>query len=583
MDLKDVLLQLNSRVLEQLFKGPAWQKGNPEEIARYFIKEIPKLWGTLNQDEQKVLVYFLFCVPGQSILYRQMDLLAKSHSTYSIYRGLTGLRQKGIVFTHRQKWGELAFFIPDDLSCSFREFLWKSHSREGRVISFLIEDKEYPILCNVLFHILQTYRHAPISLTKKGELPAKVRRFWQELIPYPEELFIHLNCGKAEWFFIFMEELGLMSIVEKEGCKFFAVQGEEVKQLFQGNQWQVQKRLYKGIKRMYTRVNPFYIVIFEALDHNQWKACWEKMIQDAGWDLSECEWEDFSRKVLPLLQAFGCFLEEDNESWMEKAGYVQPTFEVLLLPNASYEMRWALGNYACLIQQQELWTFQLDKETITQVQSPNRKETLLTLLSHIQQGDLPENVVQQVHKWIDATEEVIVEKALLLRCSSKTMADHLASARIKGLGERINDHIFLVQATSLSLLQKELNKMEIQIKEGKEEEYAILSRKQEPVEESISVESIYPMLEDVLPEVKELPALWRKNRQKYHASTLRMFMEKASALGLPVHMEARDEEWEGIYINRLMQEKGVDMVYFTDGEKEYAIPLMDIGPIQMQI
>lgn len=583
MNLKDVLVQLNSRVVEQLFKGLAWQNGNPEEIAHRFIQEIPTLWGKLNPEERKVLVYFLFCTPGQSIPYRQMDGLAKSYTPYTIYRGLTGLRQKGITYTQRYKWGEMAFFIPEDVAYFFRNLIWESHALPNSVSPIVKEQKEFPLLCDILFQLLQTYRHNPISLTKKEELPTRVRHVWQELIPYSEELFLPLNYRKVEWFFSFLEEQGLMALYEKEGKKFFIVQEEQVAQLFQGNQGQVQKRLYEAIKRIYTHSHPFFTVIFEGIERNQWKTCWEQIVQHVGIEVQGSEWEEFSQQVFPLFQAFGCFQEVENLGEIKKVGFVQPTFEVLLLPGAPYEIRWALGNYARLIQQQELWGFQFDKETITQVQGGNRKEVLFTLLETIQQGTLPENVLYQITKWMEATEEVKLENVTLLRCSSKALGDRLACASVKGLEERINDTLFLVESSAFSLLQKELNKMEVQLKEKSDEEMIPLFQKQELLEENIQVESIYPILEDVLPEVKELPSLWRKNRQKYHASTLRIFMEKAFTLGLPIHMETRNQQWEGIYIRRILQEQGVDKVCFTDGVKDYTIPLMEIGPIQMKI
>lgn len=581
--IKNVLSQLNNRILEQLFKGNAWHNGNLEEIACSFIKRIPNLWEKLSPEERKVLIYFLFRVPGQSIPYRQLDVLAKSHSPYAIYRGLTGLRQKGIIYTHKYQWGEMAFFIPEDVAYGFRQLHWNTYFCHGQAIPFIKGEEEFPSLCDVLFLILQTYRHHPISITKKGELPAKIRRFWEEMIPYPEELFVPLRCGKVEWFLTFLKEQGLMAPYEKKEEKLFRVQEEQVANLFQGNKGQVQRRLYEGIKRKYTESYPFFLVIFEALKNNQWKATWENILQEAGIEPLGNEWEDYSQQVLPLLQAFGLVQEEGNPGWIEKEGYVQPTFEVLLLPNASFEIRWGIGNYSRLIEQQELWTFQLDKETITLVQGPDREETLHSLLMKIQQGPLPENVVKQIHKWIEATEEVMIEKANLLRCSSKTLADRISSARMNGLGERINETMFLVPDSSLALLQKELNKIEIQLKENNVQERMPLPPKHGEMKEDLYVESVYPLLEDVLPEVKEIPSLWRKNRQKYHASTLRIFMEKASTLGLPVHMETCGKKWEGIYISCLFQEQGLDIICFTDGEKEYRVPLLEIGPIQMQI
>lgn len=585
MNLKEVLLQLNSRVLEQLFQGPSWKNGNPENIADQFLKDIPKLWKKLNGDEQKVLIYFLFCRPGQLISYRQMDQLAKSHSPYAIYRGLTGLRQKGIVYTRKSGFGEQFFFIPEDVGTSFRSLLWQSYVCIGSEISVVEGEEELPVLCDVLFQLLQTYRHQPIALTKKGTLPARISRIWHELIPYPDELFVPFHCSKVEWFFFFLKEMGLMAFYEKKGEKMIVVDEEKAALLFQGTRCKVQKRIYEGLKKIFIQSHPFYQVIFEGLEKNQGKESWKNIVQQVGFQPDEREWDSFTHEVFPLLQVFGCLLmDEEEPEWLEKSGYVQPTMEVIIMPVASYDIRWELGKYAKLVSQQELWTFQLEQQLVTRIKETDRKNKLISLLKKIHRDSVPENVVKQLQRWIEATEDVIVEKATLLRCSSKRLADRLESARIKGLEDRINDTLFLVSTSSLSSLQKELNKIEIRLQEQEEEEMIPLSSEdKKDIEETLEVESVYPELEDLLPQIKEIPSLWRKNRQKYHPSTLRMFMEQVSTLGLPIYMEARKREWEGIYIRHLMQEQGLDMVYFTDGCKEYSVPLMEIGPIQIQI
>lgn len=601
MGIQQVLQQLNSQVLEQISLENHWMPLPVEELADCLLKEMEQIWAVLSWDEKRILYYFLFRFPNEPITYRGMDALARTHSSFRVYRGLTGLRRKGIVFTLRRLWGEMAFFVPEDLAIGWRHFIYKKRPASELPFSFSTgQALEEPPLCDVVFSFLHSLRYQPVTLTKKGEVPLRVRRLWQGKVPNPD------------WFLPFLEEGGWILRGEKEGQQLLKIDEKACSFLFTGSQDQVQRKLYETLKNGWIKQVPFYYVIFEQMKEEMdapfsfrtLKETWQKDLQRFGWDAPTKHWDEFSQQVIPMLITFGFFLDKSQEGdevfqWQwtsyemedipSKIGYVQPTFEVLLFPIAPYDVRWAIGEYCQLHVQQEMWIFRLEKEQACQVRGSQREKSLLQVLSRVQGDHLPENVQLQIAKWFTRQQEVQVSRATLLRCPDKQLADRLEGMAWSGIEERLNDTLFLVDENQLNPLKKELKKLEIFMGTKVEEPVLPLPlsshalAKEEKEGDGYNVESVFPTLEDVLPQLREVPSLWKKNRQKYHASTLRLFIEKARSLGVPLFLETKGGEWESVYIKGFLQEQGLDVVYFTDEKEDHRTLMMDIGRVQMKI
>lgn len=611
MEITEILSQLNSRVLEQMKNENGWDEDSPDGISRNLMGKIPQMWNRLQPEEKKVLVYFLFRMPGEPVPYRQFENFARSYAPYGIYKGLTGLRRKGIVYTLRRLWGEMAFYIPCELQISWRKYIRQVSFPSVTPPILLLAGEEREGLCDILFSLLQVHRHQPIILTKKGELPSRMRRVWEDKIPYDPSLFASSfpeeRGGITGWFMNFLEKFGLMARVEKKKENQLKVHEPRCQGLFTGDKGHVQQKLYMHIKKEFVKQVPFFTVIFEAMEDQQddcfsyglLQKNWTKLFMEYGLDAPEKEWADFTERVLPFLYMVG-FLEGqqiENGDWTlkwgcsshvekadtQKAGYIQPTFEVLLFPFAPYEVRWEIGEFSRLAEKQGMWIFQLEKEVASYVQDANAFGRLTRCLSAVQEGVIPENVLKQMQKWLNPVQKVVLSNVTLLRCPDKPLADRLEGAKLAGIRERLNEKVFLVEEGYLPSLERELKRMAISLHLPDDEVEFEKPIKVEEPQFSIHVESVFPEMRDVMPQLKELPSLWYKNKQKYHPSTLRMFVEKARSIGVPVQMEAGKKEWEDIYICRFVQEKGLDMVYFKEGNKEHRIPLLDIGRIQMKI
>jgi hypothetical protein len=644
MKVKDMVEQLNTRVVQQLIRENGWkipaeadETAAKETLSGALLDEpsIRTTWESLTAQEKNVLLYFLFAVGHDIVTYRQMEAFAYASSPIEVYAGLTGIRRKGIVYTLRRLWGEMAYCIPYDLQAVWRSFL------RNTIAGTEPEESTAPFAplpayfsgqraAVVLFRLLQQHRHQGIPLTKRGFPTARVRRHWQEHIPYDEALFRPLYSETAgdysacEHFFLdMMVALKVIEKKESDSGQVYSVQEEAVRELFRGSETSVQQKLYMHVKKTWRTLHPLYPMIWEWLERGQGPGItfqslaseWEKLVAGQEAERGRAAWEQFREEMLPVLDVLG-FLssitdplsgeitlgwminpdaeEEREEGKAAKAGYVQPTFEVLLLPHAPYQVRWGLGRYGELKEQQEVWTFELTKQSVRRPEEADAIGKLLSLLSRIQGEEIAGSVADQIKQWLHQERQVELLHIALLRCPDKETADWVErEPALRGCWqERMNGTDFIVDEHKEDELQAALEKWSIKMKKANSGPPAVGRMVSEPLpaeeaadrlEEGYKVESILPVLEDVLPELKEIPAIWYKNWQRYHGSTLRALLAKAQLLSIPVRMEAGGREWEHIRVADMAITNGEHRIAIRCNDKMSHVSLEEIGRIKLEL
>lgn len=640
MEVRTILRQLNHRVIEQLVQENEWpstKKGegsfSVEDIASYITDPhvIAQMWETFTEAEKQVLLHFLYQVGEDIVTYRQMEEYAQEVSPLIIYSGLTGLRRRGLIYTLRRLWGELAYCMPWDIQTAFRSWLASIMVRQceepptqGQMLSGRDEAAAFSI-SDVVFSILQEHRKQPVVLTKKGVLPMKTRRLWQKLIPYPDELFtsfmaqLPLESAAKDGFLLHLIlSMGLLERQEREGEERYTVDEEQAESVFHGLASAVQRRLYKQVRRVISAVHPCYCAVFdwmEACSERRFSLCSLQKLENTqyGGENHGCmssHWQTFAEEVIPLLVRFGFMTrqgegveaaltwtiemqtESDGQRTWEGTGYVQPTFEVLLLPHAPYELRWRLGAYAELEEQQEVWRFRLTKASVQTVKRDGGTAGLLRDLERIQ-PDVPISVRDQIMQWLHSDSSVRVLRAVILRCPDVETADGLAadlglSAYIE---ERLNAQDFLVDESHLASLKKAVKQKGISINE---EQAAILEPNWNNILDSKSdldvqaeggykIESVFPTLADTLPGLKDIPAIWHKNYQSYHHSTLRKLMTTAQTLGIPLSMEVSGQPLKETRIVDMRAEGGQYRLTLSTRNQRESVCLEEIGRVKLHL
>ncbi|HEY8909106.1 MAG TPA: helicase-associated domain-containing protein [Desulfosporosinus sp.] len=111
-------------------------------------------------------------------------------------------------------------------------------------------------------------------------------------------------------------------------------------------------------------------------------------------------------------------------------GYVQPNFEILVPHSASWAVRWSLGQFAVLEQQDQMLKYRLDKTYLMNALKRGMPAgDVLNLLTKLSPYPLPENLVLTIQQWIESFGQVTFVHLSLLECTTPEQAASIASAR----------------------------------------------------------------------------------------------------------------------------------------------------------
>ncbi|HZK84481.1 MAG TPA: helicase-related protein [Desulfosporosinus sp.] len=110
--------------------------------------------------------------------------------------------------------------------------------------------------------------------------------------------------------------------------------------------------------------------------------------------------------------------------------YVQPNFEILVPHSASWAVRWELGQFAVLGQQDQMLNYRLDKTyLLNALKRGLQAGDVLNLLTKLSPNPLPENLVITIQQWIESFGQATFIKLSLLECITPEQAASIASAR----------------------------------------------------------------------------------------------------------------------------------------------------------
>ncbi len=110
--------------------------------------------------------------------------------------------------------------------------------------------------------------------------------------------------------------------------------------------------------------------------------------------------------------------------------YVQPNFEILVPRSASWTVRWALGQFAVLEQQDQMLKYRLDTTYLMNALKRGMPaEDVIKLLTKLSPYPLPENLVITIQQWVESFGTTKFLELSLLECSTPEQAASIASAR----------------------------------------------------------------------------------------------------------------------------------------------------------
>ncbi|MBA2937948.1 helicase-associated domain-containing protein [Paenibacillus sp. CGMCC 1.16610] len=225
--------------------------------------------------------------------------------------------------------------------------------------------------------------------------------------------------------------------------------------------------------------------------------------------------------------------------------YVQPDFEILLLPDVSLRTEWEIAAFADLKQTDHVRTYRMTKEGFYRAwEMGQSSEEIISMLQENAYYDIPEPITITLRQWGEQTGKMHFEEVTLLRCRSSDIADALLRNEKcqPFLRERIGSADFVVPKTQLPQLTKCLESMGYNPKSSRKDEsdpgvntaakgsYGNQTTGLFYSRDSIQLyemDAELPERDGLYPDMRDIPSSWLQDFRSYHGSTRKEMIRKA--------------------------------------------------------
>jgi hypothetical protein len=573
--LRAILEEIYPLFLAEKKQQSSWEKMSEaearEEIVSLLCSEkiAYQIFQFLSTYEREVLNYFIFHVGQDFLTYRQIEKGLQGIQPTIFRLGLTGLRRKGLIYTVRRQWGEVAYILPVDIESLFYSMLLKDSNTEIQGTDKVtdpveIQKDERPPFFADLFFLLDELRstpHAEIPLTQKGTVHKRYIRGWQERLIRREELnscslsFDHRDTytnqvailldflSRKE--ILFWYEGGLRVNMEKADA-WMALSRKEMADQFLDYWFSYHIPTAPWLQR-YQK---------DMQQHRYSKSDWVYLFAFVEW------WEDryelppieelkrqLKDEVFQPLVAFGLVQwgetlnGEDIWRWIKLEEslpdlWIQPTMELYcsgLIPLADL---WQLTKVFTLGPWENMLVLKLSEARCKL--SLERGESLASWMEWLRSQSkipVPQGMEDQILQWQKNQQQVLVSDMTVIEIKD----EQLAKAFIQWPEtqtiplRQLSATCFVVPLKERETIYQLLTRKGVQVKwveeEAKEKEdiplKSFLITFAKDIEASYKVESVFPDLTEAIPAWNSLPQMWKKQFGSYHERTKRDMIEQA--------------------------------------------------------
>lgn len=533
---------------------------------------------------------------------------------------LQELRQAGLLEMRQKIWGEKLYQIPSDKLAAIQECFFPNAPHTVEDGSVILQEAAGRGLIGELFRAMLFIACEGLPLTGKGAIHSKkMSRLGAGLFLQEEHLAGLIPSGAAGTWTgtcplpaLFMVDLLLAMGLASRNNTAVVLQSEVQKAWFRLTEPEMTSVLYHMMLNRYGPQEPElqhfrYMISTDGYAPGQWYSlsdvmqamaafgmcmpgpqleagcqAWLRALTGFGWCELGCDAEGVTcfrwTNAKPLLQSGRISGYTDSQDVNPMKGamdaredtkfIVQPDFEILVLPETAYDIRWRLAGCAELLHSDDLWSFRLTQKRLEaaaeQGQSP---ESVINWLASHAEGGLPAQVEQSMRHWAKGIGRTELSDVILLACRHEGDGEAIAAhPRLQNSLTRVGPLHFIVRPDELARVRKELAGAGMappRLTGGRDEEpqtqVFMLSEDKAPAAEYKLPDNEKPnglfdpkvtlkLLPFVPAEAEELmlqgragmPQMWLKEWRQYHSTTAQKVMEQALEWGVKVRL-ALDE------------------------------------------
>jgi hypothetical protein len=542
-------------------------------------EKVAVLYKSLSNYEHHVLESFIFHVGQDFLTYRQIEHGIEGIKPTLFRIGITGLRRKGLIYTVRRQWGEVAYFLPSELeynlySCLIEEDGFDEIESCQEDVS-PIHDERPPFYTDI-FTLLDDFRSkkGEIPLTKKGSIHKIYIRSWQEKWPTRDQeleacslIFEHRETYTAH-------VVLLLDFLTKRSL----IRWYEGKAVLDNT----ETTLWMGLSRNRMREEFIQYWLSVVTPSTPWLERYIKdmtLSKEGEWYylLSSVEvWEDryelpaieqviqlVKTELLEPLVALGCIdigkTENGEDVWRWKTYeesaadfWIQPTLELYCPGIIHFSTLWRLTNVFSFEEWENMLILTPSKQKLKRlVERGESLQEWFEWLSSISYVPIPQGLEDQLQQWQKSQQQVFISEMTVIEVGDKQVANAFEQWSETSLYtvRRITPTLFLVPTEDKQEITNIFTKrgLQVQTKHTLSAEYdkarsiipLIVSRRE--ALNNAKVESVYPDITEAIPGWERLPDIWKKQFSAYHDNTKHQIVDQA----IQHHLILRVEDASG--------------------------------------
>ncbi|WP_249435613.1 helicase-associated domain-containing protein [Paenibacillus sp. Marseille-Q4541] len=478
------------------------------EVSTHNLDERP--W---SKDEDLLLQTAFLEFGGNPLqMERLASLLAGKLSGLELEIALFGLRKKGWINAAKKTWGEHIYFIPS-LHLPFLTehyvlpfFQGSPPLSSSSDIEVFVEAK--PKIAGEILHLLSYIANQGVQLTAKGTIHKKTLGKIENLTVLTSADFkaLKLSYSHPDLYpvhvAVLLDLVFSLGLARREEAEII-LNEPYVSKWIQLNSHQMERYIYEAFMERYSVQESalqhfrYLLSLFSSQYAGQWLDVHQIcliFVQHGMCDEREyAELLSYAKGWTMLLAAFGygdtgvCSASEDatfyrwtspvffiaEEAEQTEASdrlekeitepiiYVQPDFEVIVPPDASYQIRWLLEGCSDLIVRDQMTIYKLTRERLLEGAELGLTPSLvLEWLNRYSQGNVPENVFLALNQWGAELGRTSFAQVMLLRAESEQDADKIeAYPAWNGAIQRIGPLYFILEPEKMAEVRKRLTLM----------------------------------------------------------------------------------------------------------------------------
>lgn len=630
VDLATAWSQMSERVREsvrlQLQDVCALQSSTDVVTALLQPDTVQRVYTTLPAEERHVLLYFIFHVDQDLLSFRKMEQGTGSISPLSFRFGLIGLRRKGMVYTVRRQWGEVAYFMPKDVQNSFYDVVL---AEQGLLIPETVASTEteieiqrapYPV-CIDLFLLLECFRdqkRMEIPITRRRTIHKRYIRTWQDMLLDRGQVLELINLPVifkdtySQHMALLLDYLTRRHIIrwyrdvvqldQEQANRWVSLTRQEMLADFLSYWWTYYTPSTPWLKRYQEDMRAWFTNKLRVMD-----AEWVYMLSfverwEEQYDLPRIQelQDKIQAEILLPLQALGILeigqIQENEHVWrfkqeseMDVAVWLQPNMELFVPELVSFQRLWKLTQLFQLKHWDAMLVMSLSREKA--MRYIDREGSIQGWLDWFEKAvctPIPEDFKAQIKDWTKSQQKVKVSDQTVLEIVDDELAKvflhwpEVESLQINAL----TANVFVLSQSHKDQLVTIFQKRGLFVHTAVDPEendqpakdlpqpMLRFSVKEDP---SFKIESVFPEATEAVPIWTELPDMWKKQFVAYHEQTKRELIKTAVEHGLHVKAELKQGDVVYMPITACMVEHGEWVCY--EDKKRYL--LQDLQRLQL--